>query len=236
MSDVEKELYLHDAVVKHAVYDVTYSASMNHSAYGNLVLGTSVCDGYTKLLQYLLCRCGILTTTLSGYSGENHSWNVVCLDGEWYMVDPTWDDPVGQEVGKSIHTYFNCPWTVFSQDHAFFTPEGEAIENYFAVPDCTANKYNYFTYYGYEGDLTLNTIDRVIRAQVARGATDEFEIRFTGHGNTAKEKEATISTYVREEANQIYSIIGSALRKSQFAINLSFSVSKDGNILKITVA
>ena len=235
MSNMEKELYLHDAIVKHAVYDETYKAPLTHSAYGNLVLGTSVCDGYTKLLQYLLCRCGILATTLSGYSGENHSWNVVYLGGEWYMVDPTWDDPVGQEAGKSTHTYFNCTWATFSQDHSFVQPNGKAIENYFTIPECTATKYNYFTYFDYEGDLSLGTIDRAVRAQVARGATNDFEIRFSGHGSAAEERGENISSFVRREANQLYSILASALRKSQFSINLSFSVSKDGTILKISV-
>ncbi len=234
-SDFEKELYLHDAIVSNAVYDETYTAPLTHSAYGNLVLGTSVCDGYAELLQYLLCRCGILATTLSGYSGENHSWNVVLIDGDWYMVDPTWDDPIGQASGEASHNYFNCTWEQFSLDHSFILENGEPAQNYFEIPSCNSVKYNYFTYYGYEGELSLETIDKVVRAQVKAGQSSRFQIRFTGHGTTAEEKEAAIRSFLKSTELTIYPVLAKALGRPSYSLTISYSISKDGEILKLSV-
>jgi transglutaminase/protease-like cytokinesis protein 3 len=37
----------------------------------------------------------------------NHVWNAVKLDGKWYHLDLTWDDPIMEE-GKDVvlHDYF----------------------------------------------------------------------------------------------------------------------------------
>lgn len=234
MTDFEKELYLHDAIVSRAVYDETYKAPMTHSAYGNLVNGTSVCDGYAKLFQYLLCRCGILSTMLVGYSGENHSWNAVLLDGKWYMVDLTWDDPVGLEAGEALHNYFNCSWEIFSRDHSFALPNGNPIENYFDIPECNSDKYNYFTYFGYEGSLSLETIDKVIRAQRAVGENKSYQIRFVGHGNTAEEKADAIRNFLNNDP-RLYVVLGKALERPAASIKLTYSISKDGDVLKLSV-
>jgi hypothetical protein len=66
---------------------------------GGLLNGYSpVCEGYAKSFKYLCDLAEIPCITISGvaYSDdrwERHMWNAVELDGEWYMVDPTWDDP-----------------------------------------------------------------------------------------------------------------------------------------------
>lgn len=56
-TDYEKELYLHDALVKHVTYDDAYVEEQN--AYSALVNGMAVCSGYAFALQYLLMRAGI---------------------------------------------------------------------------------------------------------------------------------------------------------------------------------
>ena len=40
-------------------------------------------------------------------SSEQHVWNAVELDGKWYHLDLTWDDPI-TNTGEEIlsHTYF----------------------------------------------------------------------------------------------------------------------------------
>ena len=59
-----------------------------------------VCEGYARAFM-LLCRelgipCvladGNARTTLNGRS-EEHMWNCVQLDGQWYAVDVSWNDP-----------------------------------------------------------------------------------------------------------------------------------------------
>ena len=36
----------------------------------------------------------------------NHAWNLVQLDGQWYHVDVTWDDPAPDRYGQVLHDYF----------------------------------------------------------------------------------------------------------------------------------
>ena len=102
MSDYDKLRTIHDYLVNHITYhqDGTYTS---HSAYSALIRGYSVCQGYAGLFQRLCREVGIPCRYITGYAGEAHAWNIVYLDGYWYNVDVTWDDPVG---GSLRHTYF----------------------------------------------------------------------------------------------------------------------------------
>ena len=89
LSDYEKALALHDYIVTHCEYDGTYS---NYDAYNVLVEGVAVCQGYTLAYADLLNRVGIENKYVLS-DAMNHAWNLVKIDGEWYHVDATWDDP-----------------------------------------------------------------------------------------------------------------------------------------------
>lgn len=60
-----------------------------------------VCYGYATAMKVLLDRAGIENAYVEGWawngtngqSGEQHAWNYVFVDGTWYAVDPTWNDP-----------------------------------------------------------------------------------------------------------------------------------------------
>ena len=44
---------------------------------------------------------GIENYTISGKAGnDQHIWNVVKINGDWYQVDVTWDDPLIEGGGK----------------------------------------------------------------------------------------------------------------------------------------
>ena len=110
MDDLQKALVLHDWLTQHAAYDyVNYLANTvpeaSYLAYGPLVKGAGVCEGYAKAYQLLLSRCGIDAVMVSS-AGMNHGWNLVKLGGSWYHVDVTWDDPTPDTLGKASHTYF----------------------------------------------------------------------------------------------------------------------------------
>lgn len=101
MSDLDKLIYLHNAVVDRVTYKKTTDAM--YIASGALVEKQAVCSGYAKALNVLLRRVGFETSYVSGTS-LNHGWSYVKLDGEWYHVDPTWDDtrtPVWGEVSRT---------------------------------------------------------------------------------------------------------------------------------------
>ena len=134
-SDYEKELYLHDALIKKVTY--TYSKLEEQNGYTTLVEGKGVCAGYAFALQYLLMRAGIQSYYVVGYAGENHAWNLAKIDGEWYYVDATWDDPLtgsGSDSAYSpFHTYFNLSAEMMAEDH---TLSGQPYN--VPLEDCTA--------------------------------------------------------------------------------------------------
>ncbi len=107
-TDEEKVFYLHDYITSHAEYALNENGcpsndSIHYSAYGNLVLHESVCDGYSRAFYDLANRVGVETYVVVS-DNLNHAWNMVTLNGKHYYIDCTWD---GQESGNdALHTYF----------------------------------------------------------------------------------------------------------------------------------
>ncbi len=59
-----------------------------------------VCDGYAKAFKVLCDKMNIPCVLVDGESdGMPHMWNYVQLDGEWYAVDVTRNDPM---ISKSV--------------------------------------------------------------------------------------------------------------------------------------
>lgn len=109
---LQKALYLHDYIATHGQYDTISKVDVENEiderrrdAYGMLIDGIGVCQGYTMAYRLLLKRVGIESGTVTSDS-MNHVWNLIQIDGSWYHVDVTWDDPTGDLIGLSQHTYF----------------------------------------------------------------------------------------------------------------------------------
>lgn len=113
MSDYEKELAVHDWMTQWGRYDPEVQSHApdaspdpdNDNPYGFLLHQVGICRGYTSTFQLFMDMLDIECITVSGSSSQDeHAWNMVRLDGEWYCVDVTWDDPTGGSPG---HLYFN---------------------------------------------------------------------------------------------------------------------------------
>ena len=109
---LQKALYLHDYIATHGQYDTISKVDVENEiderrrdAYGMLIDGIGVCQGYTMAYRLLLKRVGIESGTVTSDS-MNHVWNLIQIDGSWYHVDVTWDDPTGDLIGLSQHAYF----------------------------------------------------------------------------------------------------------------------------------
>ena len=157
MTDYQKELVLHDYIVKTCTYsanpDQPYKSNIHH-AYGCLVEHDAVCDGYAESLQILFDCCGIDSYFVTGVasdivsgSSENHAWNMVKIDDKWYHLDATWDDPEVEGAKYApIHWYFNLSDSDIGRDHTW------TRENYPAATSDDASFYknskSYFTSVG----------------------------------------------------------------------------------------
>lgn len=137
MSEYEIELYLHDKLDR----KVSYINSANaHNAYGALIDGTAVCEGYSEAFQYLLQRAGIQSFIITGsslnpgtQSYENHAWNMVRIDNEYYHTDSTWDD----QGANLYHAYFNLSDEAILEDHVIDATE-------YPLPKCKSKSAQYF--------------------------------------------------------------------------------------------
>ncbi len=131
MTDLEKELALHDYLVFNTTYDYeNYLKDTvqeeSHQPYGVLVNKVAVCDGFARTMQILLDMVGIENEFVHGYAdGEmgwiGHAWNMVKIDGEYFHLDVTFNniDKNGIDIVNDTitHTFFNLSDRQISIDH-----------------------------------------------------------------------------------------------------------------------
>ena len=99
-SNYNKALIVHDTLVDMLEYEQNDSNSNTHNIYGAFVNRSVVCEGYAKSFKYIMDSLNIPCILVGGVATNNtsttesHMWNYIQLDGNWYGVDVTWDDPV----------------------------------------------------------------------------------------------------------------------------------------------
>lgn len=175
LSDEVKALLIHDRLALRCEYD--YKNYLNdtlpdssYNAYGCLVKGVSVCQGYAEAYQYLLEQVGI-DSYLCSSDKLNHVWNIVEIAGDYYHVDVTWDDPVWDVPGYVGHTNFLCSSEVFLASHEAkdydTSPKDKKYDNYFWRDSTSAFLLlDGEIYYIDNGDATLNTYDGTVLCSV----------------------------------------------------------------------
>ena len=136
--------YLHDEIISRCSYDTKTDNMLN--AYGCLVEGKAVCEGYAKAFIMLCDEFDIACLPVGGVTKDEngndvlHMWNIVRIDGEWYHFDLTWDDPTTTVGGDFIsYDYFGLSDEEITKDHEI-TPLV-----YVTYPDASNNQGDYFT-------------------------------------------------------------------------------------------
>ena len=120
-TDLEKVFYVHEWLVQNIAYDrehLSDDVQDDHNLRGALLEGTAVCDGYAKTYALTLHKLGI-TGVLVTSKDIGHAWNMVELDGNWYQVDCTWDDPVdgSDQLGYCMHKHLLCTTEEMNTNH-----------------------------------------------------------------------------------------------------------------------
>lgn len=153
MSQEQKVRALHDYLIRHTTYDEsalsreTYATEPIHNAVGALVNRLAVCDGYAKAFKLLCNKAGIQCEVVLGEASDGagniigHAWNVVMVDGLWYQIDVTFDDPLisnktaaEYEAGDNLsYDYYLITDAIIYVDH---TPDSPNTVN-----KCTSTKY-----------------------------------------------------------------------------------------------
>ena len=179
----EIELQLHDILCERVKYSSSETNDpMLWTAYGALVNGLAVCEGYSRAYQLLLYEFGINATLATGVAnGEGHMWNIVNINGSNYHVDVTWDD---NEETIPFHIYFNLTDSEITATHTIHADfslikdsefESDHALNYnFNLPSCRNSALNYFKVTG----KTFNKGDEETLADYIITVGDSVEIKY----------------------------------------------------------
>lgn len=208
MTDNEKELALHDYLVLNSKYDtLNYQqntlADEAYTPYGLLVNGTGVCQAYAETFNLLLTAVGIDSEVVTGTAdGEDHAWNIVKLEDQFYMVDVTWDDPVPDEEGKVSYNYFNLTGSQLAIDHKWDQSRW---------PTASGTKYNYYAY----NNLIVNSYSEFKQLVIDKIQAGQKEIRVYINNYDSNEYkldfifdyyQGSVSHTVPESANTAFTI------------------------------
>ena len=90
MSQVEIARVYAEYLCRTCEYDYS-SQRVSHTAYGALLNGLAVCEGYTAAYNIFLKLEGINCST---EQFPNHIWTTTTLDGIFYHIDVTWCDQI----------------------------------------------------------------------------------------------------------------------------------------------
>lgn len=118
-SDWQRLRLAHDYLTIKNFYSPTADVSTNNVVSG-LRGDETMCVGYAQAFQMIANRMGYPTYNIYGYAnGEAHDWNIVLLDGSWYHVDVTFDDPINNSYPAPMvqTSYFLRSETVMSVSH-----------------------------------------------------------------------------------------------------------------------
>lgn len=172
MTDYEKELVIHDYLVRTVTYDYesineNEKEDQNREIYnvlGPLLRKKAVCWGiacaFKLICDYCRIKCFvILGKALPNNPGDSgHAWNIVRLDDENYHVDVTWDIKKKGDI-SFIYDYLNLNDHLIKLNHVW---DDEIY------PLCKALTYNYY----YRNKLYVKDLEQIpdyIRRSILSG-------------------------------------------------------------------
>ena len=107
-NQIENIKSVHDYIINNSKYDSLRSDNniINYKsdiAYGTLIQGYGICGGYTDAMELFLEKMKIKSYKVSS---DSHVWNAVFINGNWYHLDLTWDDPVTSDSSDILDDTF----------------------------------------------------------------------------------------------------------------------------------
>ncbi|XEC95480.1 transglutaminase domain-containing protein [Paenibacillus tarimensis] len=128
MNDHEKVKAIHDWIIFNVKYD---GQLKRYTAYEAIVSGKAVCQGYSLLASKMLKEAGIKNRIIEGeVSTGDHAWNLVLINGTWYHLDVTWDDPLPDRGNQAAYNYYLRTDEEMRQDHSWTKSYPKASKSY----------------------------------------------------------------------------------------------------------
>lgn len=164
MPDVVKVFALNKYIVITSIYDtVNYHQEKtgkirnlpdnDYSLYGIICRKMGVCAGVAKAMCVLLERQNIECKYVSGdtTNGGRHAWNVVKLNGTWYMLDVTWNlcTYYSAKSRKANLNLLKNKLTIEYKRKFYDTEMEKALYKYFLLTDSQARETRTWDYKAY---------------------------------------------------------------------------------------
>lgn len=174
---LEQILSVHDRLVVHCAYcteaaekaenkTLTEADYIYFHAYGLFQEGTVVCQGYAQAFYAIMKKMGY---EVNYCYNSGHIWNYLKLDGKWYHLDATWDDPVPDKEGVASHTYF------LKSDGAMTTHAPEEWKTALnELPVCDSTKYESGYMFNFQNRITIRKKNGKYQFDVATGPTSSI--------------------------------------------------------------
>lgn len=213
----DKLKVFHDYIVKNCNFELDNSSgSYNSSIYSALSgkVGKVQCAGYAKAMKYLCDEAGINCMVITGTnkSGSTHAWNIVDVNGAWYNLDTTWDDPLLSVADPNYlrNTFFLVP-DKWIKDITHFDANVRTFSfgtvKYFTPPSCTETAQNYFAQKNmiYSDAASAET---AIKAQIdsaiaSKGRVVEIRCESKAVYDAVYKKLKDYQTYAREKSSSV---------------------------------
>jgi hypothetical protein len=179
--DLDKALAVHDWLVTNILYDdAMRETDEANGVTGALIGRRTMCQGYAESFE-LLMRCiseaDVRLEVGEGKSEDSsvwidHAWNLVDLDGVWYQIDATFDDPVNGDGQQPSHVYFGRNDEGMRADHRWDADYWPAAEG------------GDFLYYRSEGLYAKSREEfrAIVKKLLKEGEPGEIELAVEGAG------------------------------------------------------
>lgn len=161
-SDLEKIVFVHDYLCQNFEYDNDFN---NYDAYSFFSTGKGVCQAYTSVFSGIMKELNIDVSTATSDS-MNHIWNVVKLNGKWYHIDVTWDDPTYDKFSLAYHNNLLVSDTEFQKTREHhdwvcnYKCNDATYDNYYWMQDNITSPFKYLDgkwYYAKFNEDNYNT-------------------------------------------------------------------------------
>jgi hypothetical protein len=170
-------LLLHDELVRTIEYETSQDQQFNN-AYSALIGRKTLCQGYAQSFQMIAQSLGFKVKMVMGESdGVGHAWNIVRLDGQYYHIDVTFDDPVpdGGSAKPIQHVHFLRSDARLAGSYTWERAD---------YPKCPADGAHYYRKQG----LTVDSLDGfsaklsayVDEIDFSKHQTNRLELLYTG--------------------------------------------------------
>jgi len=215
MEEYDKELALHDYLVKNVSYADEGMNDKTTSVVGALISNSAVCEGYSKAFKLLCDHAGLSCIVVSGMAaplnepGAPHSWNIVKLNGVCAHVDVTWDSTTRCD-SDTCYDNFNLNDEDAAKDHSW---------DMSLLPACTSSQNNYF----FRNGLCVGNrseFKKYFAARVKRGEKT-IEVRLTGRERTLEQ----VMSAVRETLLEI--------RRFGYSTSIRYSQKRGAVLIKL---